>query len=246
MACTGNSSSWGFHLWAYSPGRIQGYHLDERHRRGGRREREERIEADIPWFTQKANKGPDKGLGLFMEAAGTLSPEWRRRAPSRSGLRSPGRKVNAESLYGPRDEPEEEREGEREKEWHGVTKLQWARPITLFSKGTFIPWLVHRGKWKTQSHAESAQTLHLFCLYRNQDFFCIPFPWMLCILSSGLGGLWTFYDPLLIKPAQPENLFFLEMFFLYISNLCQPQKMLNRVTFSRSKGAVSYNKGRTY
>ena len=65
---------------------------------------------------------------------------------------------------------------------------------------------------------------------------------MLCTLSSGLGGLWTFYDPLLIKAAQPENLFSLEMFFLYISNLCQPQKVLNRVTFSCSKGAVGYKK----
>ena len=35
----------------------------------------------------------------------------------------------------------------------------------------------------------------------------------------------------MIKAAQPENLFSLEMFFLYISNLCQPQKVLNRVTF---------------
>ena len=96
------------------------------------------------------------------------------------------------------------------------------------------------------SHAKSAQTLHLFCLYRNQDFFCIPFPQtMLCTLSSGLGGLWTFYDPFLIKAAQPENVFSLEVFFLYISNLCRPQKVLNRVTFSRSKGAVSYNKERT-
>ena len=54
---------------------------------------------------------------------------------------------------------------------------------------------------------------------------------MLCTLSSGLGGLWTFYDSLLIKAAQPENLFSLKVFFLYISKLCQPQKMLNRVTF---------------
>ena len=65
---------------------------------------------------------------------------------------------------------------------------------------------------------------------------------MLCIKSSGLGGLWTFYDPFLIKAAQPENLFSLEVFFLYIPNLCQPQKVLNRVTFSRSKGAVGHNK----
>ena len=54
---------------------------------------------------------------------------------------------------------------------------------------------------------------------------------MLCTLSSGLGGLWTFYDPLSIKAPQSENLFSLEVFFLYISNLCQPQKMLNRVIF---------------
>ena len=54
---------------------------------------------------------------------------------------------------------------------------------------------------------------------------------MLCTLSSGLGGLWTFYDPLLIKAAQPENLFSLEMFLLYIFNLCQAQKVLNRVIF---------------
>ena len=140
----------------------------------------------------------------------------------------------------------EEQRKKRKKEWHGETELQWARPITLFSKGTFIPWLVHRGKWKMQSHTESAQTLHLFCLYRNQDFFCIPFPQtMLCTLSSGLGGLWTYYDPFLIKAAQPGNLFSLEVFFLYISNLCQPRKVLNRVTFSGSKGAVSYNKERT-
>ena len=65
---------------------------------------------------------------------------------------------------------------------------------------------------------------------------------MLCTLSSGLGDLLTFYDPFLIKFDQPENLFSLEVFFLYTSNLCQPQKVLNRVTFSWSKGAVGYTK----
>ena len=65
---------------------------------------------------------------------------------------------------------------------------------------------------------------------------------MLCTISSGLRGLWTFYDPFLIKAAQPENLFFLEVFLLYFS---QPQKVLNRVTFSRSKGAEGHNKERT-
>ena len=94
-----------------------------------------------------------------------------------------------------------------------------------------------------QSHTESAQTLHLFCLYQNQDFFCIPFPQtMLCTISSGLGGLWTFYDPFLIKADQPENLFSLKVFFLYFS---RPQKILNKVTFSRKKSAVGHNKERS-
>ena len=43
--------------------------------------------------------------------------------------------------------------------------------------------------------------------------------------------------PFLIKVDQPENLFSLEVFiFFYTSNLCQPQKVLNIVTFSWSKG----------
>ena len=69
---------------------------------------------------------------------------------------------------------------------------------------------------------------------------------MLCTLSFGLGGPLTFYDPFLIKVDQPENLFSLEVFFLYTSNLCQPQKVLNRVTVSWRKAAVGYNKKRTY
>ena len=80
----------------------------------------------------------------------------------------------------------------------------------------------------------------------KRGFFLHTFPinkgLMLCTLSSGLGGLLTFYDPFLIKVDQPENLFSLEVFFLYTSNLCQPQKVLNRVTFSWSKGAVGYKK----
>ena len=75
-------------------------------------------EAAIPWFTQKGNKASSTGLALFTEASGALSIEWRRRAPSREGLRSLGRKVNSESLCTPGDQPEKERgrEGERERE----------------------------------------------------------------------------------------------------------------------------------
>ena len=39
------------------------------------------------------------------------------------------------------------------------------------------------------------------------------------------------FKTLLIKAVQPENLFSLEVFFLYMSNLCQPQKVSNKVTF---------------
>ena len=57
------------------------------------------------------------------------------------------------------------------------------------------------------------------------------------------GGLLTFYDPFLINVDQPEKLFSIEvLFFLYIFNLCQSQKVLNRITFSWSKGAVGHNK----
>ena len=58
------------------------------------------------------------------------------------GLRSPGRKVNAESLCVPRDQPEKEREGEGERERKRIdmreAKLS-KNPITLFSKGAYIP-----------------------------------------------------------------------------------------------------------
>ena len=124
------------------------------------------------------------------------------------------------------------REGERENDWHGETKLlPWTRPNSFSFKRYFYTCLIHRGKWKMQGHTESAKPSQQFGPYRNQDFFCKPFPpMMLCTISFGFGGLWTFHDPLLIKAAQPENFFSLKVFFLYISNLCQPQKMLNRVT----------------
>ena len=53
------------------------------------------------------------------------------------------------------------------------------------------------------------------------------------------------FKTLLIKAVQPENLFSLEVFFLYMSNLCQPQKVSTKLHFSWNKGAVSYNKEKT-
>ena len=85
-------------------------------------------------------------------------------------------------------------------------------PAALFLKGAFIPWVTHFQKWKIQSHAESAQKLHLFNPYWNQDVLCIPFYLQgSCIMYIIFwpGGLLTFYDLFLIKAGQSENLFFL-------------------------------------
>ena len=61
--------------------------------------------------------------------------------------------MNAESLCIPKDQPEKEREGEgerkkeREKKKNtGLPSFFERGPLLLFSKGTFIPQLVHRGK----------------------------------------------------------------------------------------------------
>ena len=72
-------------------------------------------------------------------------------------------------------ESREKKEKERKNDM-GRPSLGEVRPISLFLKGAFIPWLVHRGKWKMQGHAESAQTLQQFCRYRNQDIFLYEFP----------------------------------------------------------------------
>ena len=67
----------------------------------------------------KLIKSQDKRLALFTQATGTClnSGECPTLGSlSRVGIRSPGRKVNTESLCVPRDQPEKEREGEGEKE----------------------------------------------------------------------------------------------------------------------------------
>ena len=84
------------------------------------------------------------------------------------------------------------------------------------------------GKKETRGDQSSLSEARYFIFKRT----FIPFPQMiLCILCSALEACETFYDPPLIKTAQPENLFSLKVFFLYISNLCQPQKVSNKVTF---------------
>ena len=63
---------------------------------------------------QKANKAPARGL-LYSQRPQAPSLEGEG-VPSPEGLRSPGRKVNSESLCAPGVQPEKERERERERE----------------------------------------------------------------------------------------------------------------------------------
>ena len=79
--------------------------------------RKQKREADIPWFTQKANK--------VLEAQESEHRE----------------------TWCPRDQPEKESKRKKEKkEKHRVTKFLRARPNSFIFKGTFIPCLIHRGK----------------------------------------------------------------------------------------------------
>ena len=116
-------------------------------------------------------------------------------------------------------------------------------PIALLLKGAFIPCLIHRRKWKMQSHTESAQILHLFCLYRNQGFFLHTFP-----INNIVYIIFCPWRPVNIlrpsfdKGCSTRKLIFPWNVFSYISYLCQPQKVLSKLHFSRSKCAVSYKK----
>ena len=66
----------------------------------------------------------------------------------------------------------------------------------------------------------------------NNIVYIIFWPW------RPVNILWPSFD----KGFSTRKLIFPWNIFSNISNLCQPQKVLNRVTVSRSKGAVSYKK----
>ena len=65
----------------------------------------------------------------------------------------------------------------------------------------------------------------IFYAYLSHKQYCVHY----LLALEACGHFMT--NPLLIKVAQPKNLLSLKVFFLYISNLRQPQKVLNRVTF---------------
>ena len=72
----------------------------------------------------------------------------------------------------------EQREKKKEKEKKNYTGRpsfgEWG-PQLYFQKELLYLDLYIEGKERCKV-IQSAQTLHLFCLYQNQDFFCIPFP----------------------------------------------------------------------
>ena len=96
---------------------------------------EERKEADIPWFMQKANKAPARDL-LCSRRLQAPSRIAKGAPPSQVGLRSPGRKVNTESPCAPWNQPEQEKERERTT-WGDQASV--SKACTLFSKVIFIP-----------------------------------------------------------------------------------------------------------
>ena len=138
-----------------------------------------------------------------------------------------------------------ERERERKKERKNDTgrpSSDEAGSAALFLKGAFIPWVAHFQTWKIQSHVESAQHYSSLTFIGTRMFSAYLFIYKgLCVMYIIFwpGGLLTFCDSFLIKVGQPENLL-----SLCLSSLQSPSG--NRATFLCSKGAVGYNKERTY
>ena len=163
--------------------------------------------------------------------------EWRCRAPSLLGLRSPGKKVNSESLCAPGNQPEK-----KEKERKTQRPELWWSGIRSFIFGGFYTLSYTFPEVKDTESCRVSSALHQFYIYRNQDIFCIAFHKQgsyVTYIIFWLCGLLTFCDSFLIKVGQPENLF-----SLYLSDLQSPSG--NKATFLWSKGTVGYNKERTY
>ena len=150
--------------------------------------------------------------------------------------------MNAGSLYAPRDQPEKEREGER--------MIDTGRP-SCFERGpnsfifkrylyTFL-YIEENERCKViQSQPKHSSSfalietrifLHTFPI--NNIVYIVFWPW------RPVNILWPSFD----KGFSTRKLIFpWNVFFSYISNLCQPQKVLNKLHFSQSKGTVSYKK----
>ena len=151
--------------------------------------------------------------------------------------------MNTGSLYAPRDQPEKEskREKKRKKKNTGWPSFFKWGPIALCLKGTLIPCLIEGNK---RCKVIQCQPKQYFCfVFIETRIFLQTFPinnivYIIFCPWRPVNILWPSFD----KGFLTRKLIFPWNVFSYISNLCQPQKVLNKLHFSRSKGAVGYKK----
>ena len=165
---------------------------------------------------------------------------WRRRAPPQSGLRGLAKEwtQRASVLQGVSLKKKRERQRERERKtrrpelwWSGICSFIFKRNFYTLSY-TFLK----------VKDSESAQHSMNFTFIEARIFSVYLFinkGLMLCLALWPVNISWLSSD----KGWSARNLVFPWSVFLYFS---QPQKVLNKVTVSRSKGAVGHNKERTY
>ena len=146
----------------------------------------------ITWFTWKTNKFPRQGICatyVGRRRPPVLPKERRHWGLPGQILEAQAKLVGLTSLHAP--------DGNSairwEKERHEETSLSRNWSVSLFSRSAFILWVIHRDKWRIQSHTGSA----VLTLIETTLFFCIPSN----IQSSQLiyiifwpRGLLTFYD----------------------------------------------------
>ena len=140
---------------------------------------------------QKANKAPvwDLCCSCRPQAPSRTAegdPHW---APSRVSLRSPGRKVKSE-VQGISLKRKRKRKENGRMTWE--TKLRWARPVSLFSEGAFIPWVIHWAKWKMQSQLNIPSVVAFIDTRFLPAYHFINKGLIFCTLSSGPEACWHF------------------------------------------------------
>ena len=149
--------------------------------------------------------------------------------------------MNAWSLYAPRDQPEKESKREKRKTRSDQASSSEAHCF-YFQKGLLYLYLYIEGNERCKVIQSQPKHYSCFVFIETRIFlqtfpinnivYIIFWPW------RPVNILWPSFD----KGFSTRKLIFPWNFFFNISNLCQPQKVLNRVTFSRNKGAVSYKK----
>ena len=151
------------------------------------------------------------GLALFTEASGALLVGWRHKVPSWSGLRSPGKKVNSESLCATGNQPEKKRR-ERERKtqrpelwWSGIRNFIFKRNFYTLSY-TFLK----------VKDTESAQHSINFTFIKTRTFSVHLFinkGLMLCLALWPVNISWLLSD----KGWSARKLLFPKSVFFFIS-----------------------------